>query len=55
MLRLVEIRKDRFTGKTFIALQGQTDEEAMEMNREDLEKMHKAAARVLNERFGTKP
>ncbi len=54
MLRVVEIRRDA-DGKSFIALMGQTDEGAHEMNREDLEKMHKAAARMLAEAFGTKP
>jgi hypothetical protein len=49
-LRVVQIRYDS-NGKRFIALQGQTDEEAHEMNRKDLEKMHKAAAVVLNNRF----
>lgn len=54
MLRVVEIRRDA-DGKSFIALMGQADEGAHEMNREDLEKMHKAAARMLAEAFGTKP
>lgn len=50
-LRVVELRYDA-RGKQYIALQGQSDEEAKKMYREDREAKDRAAARILNERFG---
>lgn len=49
MLRVVEIRRDA-DGKTFIALLGQTDEEAREMNRNDLVLRDQMAARIFGKR-----
>ncbi len=48
-LRLVEIRY-KATGESFLALQGQTDEEAHEMNRNDLVLRDQMAARIFGKR-----
>ena len=52
-LRVVEIRYDE-NGKSFLAFQGQTNEEAHEMNCRYREERDRAAARMLNEKFGRK-
>lgn len=46
LLRLIEIRTDS-AGKQFVALQGQTDEEAHEMGRKYREDRDKMAAAVF--------
>ena len=55
MLKLVEFRRDA-NGKQFLAFQGQSDEEAHEMNRKDKEQQQilkeRVAAEVLRKRFG---
>lgn len=50
MLRLVEVRTDG-AGKQFIALKGQTDEEAHEMNREFVENVNRRAAAIFRHAF----
>lgn len=47
MLRLVEIRYDAH-GRPFVALQGQTDEEAREMNLKYCEARDRMAARIFS-------
>ena len=49
-LRLIEVRYDS-DGKSFLALQGQTDEEAQEYNRAELEIRDRAWAAALNRAF----
>lgn len=49
-LRLVQIRYDE-NGKSFLAFQGQTDEEAHEMNRRYREKIDRIAARIFSKAF----
>lgn len=49
-LRVVEIRRDA-NGKQFMALQGQTNAEAREMEREWIEWRDKMAARIFREAF----
>lgn len=49
MLRVVEIRYEA-DGTPFIALQGQTDEEAMDMNRTDKVLLEQMAARIFGKR-----
>ena len=46
MLRLVEIRYDK-NGKSFVALQGQTDVAALDMNRKYREDRDRMAARIF--------
>ncbi len=50
MLKVVEIRRDAI-GKQYLALQGQSEEEAKEMNRKDQAVRDKAAARIFNQAF----
>ncbi len=50
MLAVVEFRRDE-DGKQFLALQGQSDEEAKEMNRQYREDRDRAAAKIFNEAF----
>lgn len=51
MLKAVQIRYDA-EGNRFLALQGQSDEEAKEMNRKDQEQHDRVAAEVLLKVFG---
>ena len=53
-LRLIEVRYDA-NGKSFLALQGQTDEEAMEYNRAELEIRDRAWAAALARKFSEIP
>jgi len=50
MLAVVEFRHDE-SGKRYLALQGQSEEEAKEMNRKDREDKDRAAAKIFNEAF----
>lgn len=50
MLAVVVIRYDE-DGKPFLALLGQTDEEAKEMNRLAMEAQSKAAAKIFEAAF----
>lgn len=54
MLRVTQIRYDA-NGKAFIALQGQTDEEAHEMNRKDMEMLNRAWAKALEKAYEDRP
>ena len=50
MLRLVEIRYDS-DGKSFMALQGQSDEEAHEANRKHKLEVDRMAARIFADHY----
>lgn len=50
MLVVVQVRYDE-DGKPFLALMGQTDEEAKEMNRLAMEAQTKAAAKIFEDAF----
>lgn len=50
MLAVVEFRHDA-KGEPYLAFQGQSEEEAKEMNRRDQEERERIAARIFNEAF----
>lgn len=51
MLKAVQIRYDA-KGNRFLALQGQSDEEAKEMNRKNLEERDRLAAEIFCKAVG---
>ena len=53
-LRVIEVRYDK-DGKSFLALQGQTDEEAKEYNRAELAIRDRAWAAALARKFSEIP